>query len=65
MENNERSGPINNNDNKVKVNNNFNLSIHFGDSLNLVALIGGYYLIKTIANQYMKKENRCKKYKNR
>jgi hypothetical protein len=38
----------NNNKNTVRVNNNFNLTINLGDSLNLLALIGGVFLIRTI-----------------
>jgi hypothetical protein len=38
-----------NNKNDVKVNNNFSLTINFGDSLNLLALIAGVYFIRRIA----------------
>jgi hypothetical protein len=38
----------NQNKNTVRVNNNFNLTINLGDSLNLLALIGGIYPIRTI-----------------
>lgn len=38
----------NQNKNTVRVNNNFSLTINLGDSLNLLALIGGIYLIRTI-----------------
>ena len=36
----------NNNKNDIKVNNHFSLTINFGDSLNLLALIGGVYFIR-------------------
>jgi hypothetical protein len=39
----------NNNKNTIRVNNNFNLTINLGDSLNLLALIGGAYLIRTLS----------------
>jgi hypothetical protein len=48
----------NNNKNLVRVNNNFNLTINFGDSLNLVALIAGIYVIRRIS-----KKNKTKKTK--
>lgn len=41
----------NNNKNTVLVNNNFNLTINLGDSLNLLALIGGIYLIRTLTQK--------------
>ena len=41
----------NNNKNDVKVNNNFSLTINFGDSLNVLALIAGVYLIRRIAKK--------------
>ncbi|MEH7106487.1 hypothetical protein [Bacillus sp. JJ1764] len=43
---------------KLYVHNNINLSFHFGDSLNLLALIGGVFMIKTISKQYNKKEQK-------
>lgn len=47
----------NNNKNMVRVNNNFNLTINIGDSLNLLALIAGVYLIRRVAKkQKAKKE---------
>ncbi|MEH7436618.1 hypothetical protein V7182_03905 [Neobacillus drentensis] len=47
----------NNNKNDVKVNNNFSLTINFGDSLNVLALIAGVYLIRRIAkNRKLKKK---------
>jgi hypothetical protein len=51
IENQEESKSLpstNNNKNTVRVNNNFNLTINLGDSLNLLALIGGVFLIRTI-----------------
>ncbi|GHH96761.1 hypothetical protein [Neobacillus kokaensis] len=45
----------NNNKNDVKVNNHFSLTINFGDSLNLLALIAGVYVIKNIAKRKKKK----------
>jgi hypothetical protein len=41
----------NNNKNLVRVNNNFNLTINLGDSLNFVALIAGIYVIRRIAKK--------------
>lgn len=46
----------NNNKNDVKVNNQFSLTINFGDSLNLLALIAGVYIIKNIAKRKKKKK---------
>ncbi|WP_423802013.1 hypothetical protein [Neobacillus sp. SAB-20_R2A] len=40
-----------NNKNDIKVNNQFSLTINFGDSLNVLALIAGIYLIKRIKNK--------------
>ncbi|NYE06828.1 hypothetical protein F4694_003608 [Bacillus niacini] len=40
-----------NNKNTVHVNNNFNLTINLGDSLNLLALIGSIYLIRTLTKK--------------
>jgi hypothetical protein len=40
-----------NNKNTVRVNNNFNLTINLGDSLNLLALICGIYLIRTLTKK--------------
>ena len=46
-----------NNKNDVKVNNNFSLTINFGDSLNVLALIAGVYLIRRMAkNRKLKKK---------
>jgi hypothetical protein len=42
--------------NQVKVNNNISLSFHFGDSLNLLALLAGVFFIKTISKQYKTKK---------
>lgn len=47
----------NNNQNTIRVNNNFNLTINLGDSLNLLALIGGIYLIRTLSK---KRKQNCK-----
>lgn len=41
----------NNNKNDVRVNNHFSLTINFGDSLNLLALIAGVYLVKKIVKK--------------
>ncbi|OLS40384.1 hypothetical protein [Bacillus sp. MRMR6] len=38
----------NNNKNSVNVNNHFNLTINLGDSLNLLALIAGIYVIRKL-----------------
>ncbi|MGG3470576.1 hypothetical protein ABES02_24205 [Neobacillus pocheonensis] len=48
----------NNNKNSVRVNNNFSLTINFGDSLNLLALIAGVYVLRRIAKkQKIRKDN--------
>lgn len=39
-----------NNKNSIRVNNHFNLTINFGDSLNLLALIAGIYVVRRIAS---------------
>jgi len=44
----------NNNKNDVKVNNHFSLTIHFGDSINILALIAGVYIIRKIAKRNKK-----------
>jgi hypothetical protein len=46
----------NNNKNDVKVYNNFSFTINFGDSLNLLALIGGVYFIRKIARNNKNKK---------
>lgn len=53
--------PSTNNTQDVKVNNNFSLTINFGDSLNLLALIAGVYLIRKITKR--NKANRLVKEK--
>ncbi|MEC1521108.1 hypothetical protein P9D43_03530 [Neobacillus niacini] len=50
----------NNNKNTVHVNNNFNLTINLGDSLNLLALIGGIYLIRTLSKKRNQKQQQEK-----
>ncbi|MCM3690648.1 hypothetical protein [Neobacillus niacini] len=50
----------NNNKNTVLVNNNFNLTINLGDSLNVLALIGGIYLIRKISKN---RKQKCKQEK--
>lgn len=49
-ENNSKGTTENKND--INVNNNFSLSINFGDSLNLLSLIVGFFIIKRISKQY-------------
>ncbi|WP_338452432.1 hypothetical protein R4Z09_11415 [Niallia oryzisoli] len=49
-ENNSKGTTENKND--ININNNFSLSINFGDSLNLFALIVGFFIIKRISKQY-------------
>ncbi|NRD79264.1 hypothetical protein HPT25_18045 [Bacillus sp. BRMEA1] len=44
----------NKNKNDVKVNNQFSLTINFGDSLNIIALITGIYVLKKIAKRNKK-----------
>lgn len=47
-----KSGPCTtNNKNDIKVNNQFSLTINLGDSLNVLALIAGIYLIKRITKK--------------
>ncbi|MFE8702822.1 hypothetical protein ACFYKX_19645 [Cytobacillus sp. FJAT-54145] len=50
------SGSTNHNNNKVNVNNTFNLTINLGDSLNIIALVAGILLLKRI----LKKERNDK-----
>lgn len=51
------SSTNNNNKTDVRVNNHFSLTINFGDSLNILALIAGIYFIRRIAKkQKLKKE---------
>ncbi|MBU8878161.1 hypothetical protein BGM26_04030 [Bacillus sp. FJAT-29790] len=62
-ENNSKGTTKNKND--ININNNFSLSINFGDSLNLFALIVGLFIIKRISKQYkinkkLQKENKEK-----
>ncbi|OIK15599.1 hypothetical protein BIV60_08620 [Bacillus sp. MUM 116] len=45
-----------NNKNDVKVNNQFSLTLNFGDSLNLLALIAGFYMIRKIGKRYKVKK---------
>jgi hypothetical protein len=42
------------NDINNDINNNITLTINFGDSLNLIALIAGFFVIKSISKQYKK-----------
>ncbi|MBY0147328.1 hypothetical protein [Neobacillus niacini] len=51
----------NNNKNTVKVNNNFNLTINLGDSLNLLALIGGIYVIRTLTKRNKQQKHKQEK----
>lgn len=44
-----------NNKNMIRVNNNINLTINFGDSLNLLAIIAGIYIIKRVAKKRKEK----------
>lgn len=44
-----------NNKNMIRVNNNFNLTLNFGDSLNLLALIAGIFIIKKVAKKRKEK----------
>jgi hypothetical protein len=41
----------NNNQNSVRVSNQLNLTINLGDSLNLLAIIAGIYLVRKIAKR--------------
>jgi len=49
------------NDNKkdVRVNNHFSLTINFGDSLNLLALLAGIYIIRRITKNRKNKAKKC------
>lgn len=47
----------NNNKASVRVNNHFSLTINFGDSLNLLALIAGVYVLKRIAKKRKNKND--------
>lgn len=47
------------NRNYTRVNNHFNFTINFGDSLNMLGLLAGIFFIKTITNK--KKANKRKK----
>jgi hypothetical protein len=47
---------MNHNNNEVKVFNNFSFNFHFGDSLNLLALIAGVYFIRKVAKRYKNKK---------
>ncbi|MEH7419428.1 hypothetical protein V7266_29805 [Neobacillus drentensis] len=42
--------------NNIRVNNRFSLTIHFGDSLNLLALLAGVYIIKSIEKKRKQKQ---------
>jgi hypothetical protein len=46
---------VTNNQNHVKVNNLFKLTINMGDSLNLLGLIGGIFLLRTLLNRTKQK----------
>ncbi|WP_160718853.1 hypothetical protein [Bacillus sp. USDA818B3_A] len=44
------------NTNNIRVHNRFSLTINFGDSLNLLALLAGVYILKNVAkNRKLKK----------
>ncbi|MEH7381050.1 hypothetical protein V7138_11275 [Bacillus sp. JJ1533] len=50
------------NRNYIRVNNNFQFTINFGDSLNLLALLAGVFFIRTLSkNSKSQKENKRKK----
>lgn len=46
-----------NNNNDVKVSNQFSLTINLGDSLNLLALLGGIYLFRKMAKRRKQKQS--------
>ncbi|MDR7000699.1 hypothetical protein [Neobacillus niacini] len=46
--------------NDVRVNNQFSLTLNFGDSLNLLALIAGVYLIRRIGKRHKLKKKEPK-----
>ena len=48
----------NNNKNDVKVYNNFSFTINFGDSVNLVTLFAGLYIIWKMAKKNKNKANK-------
>jgi hypothetical protein len=51
----------NRNFNKIRVNNHINFTVNFGDSLNLMALIAGVFLVKTISKKTKQKSPKRKK----
>ncbi|MEH7385299.1 hypothetical protein V7147_07820 [Bacillus sp. JJ1521] len=60
MDNNEKVAHAkSDNRNYIRVNNNFQFTINFGDSLNLLALIAGVIFIKTVTKKT--KTNKRKK----
>ncbi|MCM3567983.1 hypothetical protein [Neobacillus mesonae] len=52
----QNQSTTNNNKNDVKVSNQFSFTFNFGDSLNLVALIAGIYLIKNLKKRRNRKK---------
>ena len=46
----------NNNSNYIRVQNRFSLTIHFGDSLNLLALLAGVYIIRSSVKKRKQKK---------
>ncbi|MEH7501065.1 hypothetical protein V7152_03330 [Neobacillus drentensis] len=48
----------NNNKNDVRVNNTFSLTINLGDSLNVLALIGGIFVVKRFVKKHKAKSKK-------
>ncbi|PLS07138.1 hypothetical protein [Neobacillus cucumis] len=45
-----------NNTNNIRVHNRFSLTINFGDSLNLLALLAGAYIIRSVVKKKKEKK---------
>ncbi|WP_342042294.1 hypothetical protein [Bacillus sp. OTU2372] len=45
-----------NNTNNIRVHNRFSLTVYFGDSLDLLALLGGVYIIRSVAKKRKQKK---------
>ena len=45
-----------NNTNNIRVHNRFSLTVHFGDSLNLLTLLAGVYIIRSVAKKRKQKK---------
>ncbi|MCM3726980.1 hypothetical protein M3226_14945 [Neobacillus cucumis] len=45
-----------NNTNNIRVHNRFSLTVHLGDSLNLLALLAGVYIIRSVSKKRKQKK---------